>query len=69
MGGSSNLMRQEQVKKCKGSGITEDGAGQGGDEEDREIKGLTGLTEKNTHSCKSTSEHLIGIMRYLRIMV
>lgn len=40
-------MRREQVKKCEGSGITEDGAGQGGDEEDREIKGLT---EKNTHS-------------------
>lgn len=47
------LPEKEQVKECKGVGITEDGAGQGGDEENREIKGLTGLTGKNTHSCKN----------------
>lgn len=40
------------VKDCEGGGVTEDGAGQDGDDEDREIKGLTGHTEKNTNSCK-----------------
>lgn len=40
------------VKDCEDGGVTEDGAGQDGDDEDREIKGLTGHTEKHINSCK-----------------
>lgn len=52
--------RREQVQEREGGGVTEDGAGQEGDDEDREIKGLISL-KKTLVPVKITSEHLIAI--------
>lgn len=57
----------EQVKECEGDGVTEDGVDHDGDGQDREITGF--ISQKRTlFPIKGTSEHLIRIMVYLRIL-
>lgn len=60
--------RREQVNECEGVGVREDGAGQDGDDEVGAIEGLISQ-KRRLVPVKSTSEHLIGIMTYLRIIV
>lgn len=61
--------RREQVKECQGGGVAEDGAGQAGDvNKDGEIEGLVSWKRRFV-PVKSSSEHLAGIMTYLKIRV
>lgn len=61
--------RREQVKECQGGGVAEDGAGQAGDvNEDAEIEGLVSR-KRRLVPVKTSSEHLAGIMTYLKISV
>lgn len=61
--------RREQVKECQGGGVAEDGAGQAGNvNKDAEIEGLVSW-KRRLVTVKSSSEHLAGIMMYLKIRI
>lgn len=59
---------REQVKECEGGGITENGAGQDEDDEDREIEGLI-FQKRMLVPVIRTSELIIKIMTHLGLMV
>lgn len=59
--------RREQVKECQGGGVAEDGAGQAGNK-GAEIEGCVSR-KRRIVPVKSSSEHLAGIMTYLKIRV